>query len=107
MEKGEPSPAGVSNAVGSLWWNWSPVNTTNVFLDTTGSTIDTIIAVYMGQTVSNLTEVAATNNVGSSEQAYLSFNATLMRTRAASMPSAEVPDIRPRTRREFLGMRWF
>src|SRR5260370_604978 len=31
--------------------------------------------------------------------------APLMRTRAASMPSAEVPDIRPRTRREFLGMR--
>src|SRR5579859_3830046 len=32
--------------------------------------------------------------------------APLMRTRADSMPSAEVPDIRPRTRREFLGMRW-
>jgi len=29
-----------------------------------------------------------------------------MRTRAASMPSAEVPDIRPRTRREFLDMKW-
>src|SRR5271166_4727841 len=33
--------------------------------------------------------------------------APLARTRAASMPSAEVPDMRPRIRREFLGMRWF
>src|SRR5258708_116994 len=32
--------------------------------------------------------------------------APLMRTRAASMPSAEVPDMRPRARREFLGMGW-
>ncbi|MCC6821881.1 MAG: S8 family serine peptidase, partial [Verrucomicrobia subdivision 3 bacterium] len=47
---GEPPPAGVSSAAGSLWWAWTPVSSTNVFVDTTGSSIDTVLAVYTNNT---------------------------------------------------------
>ncbi len=75
LESKEPAHAGVTSDAGSLWWNWSPTTSTNVFIDTTGSEIDTVVAVYTGQSVSNLTAVAATNDVGASKQAYLNFNA--------------------------------
>jgi hypothetical protein len=75
-ETGEPQHAGVATAAASLWWNWSPSSTTNVFIDTTGSAIDTVLAVYTGSTVSGLTQVVATNDVGLKQQAYLNFNAT-------------------------------
>jgi Pro-kumamolisin, activation domain/Divergent InlB B-repeat domain/Glucodextranase, domain B len=76
VEPGEPKHAGVSTCAGSLWWNWSPSTTTNVFIDTTGSEIDSVLAVYTGSSVSNLTQVAATNDVGMSQQAYLNLNVT-------------------------------
>ncbi len=73
LEAGEPRHAGLFSAVGSLWWSWSPANNTNVFIDTTGSTIDTVLAVYTGNSVTNLHLVAATNDVGIRRQAYLSL----------------------------------
>jgi len=76
LEPGETKHAGVNSVAASLWWNWSPANSTNVFIDTTGSDIDTVVAVYTGQIVSNLTQVAATNDVGVKQQAFLNFNAT-------------------------------
>ncbi len=76
LEAAEPQHGGISSVAGSLWWNWSPSTSTNVFIDTTGSEIDTVLAVYTGQTISNLTQVVATNDVGPSEQAFLNFNAT-------------------------------
>jgi len=76
IETGEPQHAGVTSVAGSLWWNWSPASTTNVFIDTTGSAIDSVLAVYTGGTVGTLHLVAATNDIGSSKQAYLNFNAT-------------------------------
>ncbi len=75
-EPGEPQHAGEATAAASLWWNWSPASTTNVFIDTTGSRVDTILAVYQGPSVTNLTQVIATNDVGARKQAYLNFNAT-------------------------------
>ncbi len=75
MEPGEPKHAGITTVGGSLWWNWSPSTSTNVFIDTTGSEVDTVLAVYTGSTVSNLIQVAATNDVGVKQQAFLSLNA--------------------------------
>jgi hypothetical protein len=75
LEKGEPVHAGDTNVAASLWWNWSPTTSTNVFIDTTGSEIDTVVGVYSGPNVSNLTLVSATNDVGAAHQAYLNFNA--------------------------------
>ncbi|MBE0543457.1 MAG: S8 family serine peptidase [Verrucomicrobia bacterium] len=73
LEAGEPRHAGLFSAVGSLWWSWSPANNTNVFIDTTGSTIDTVLAIYTGNSVANLQLVAATNDIGIRRQAYLSL----------------------------------
>src|SRR5439155_6271041 len=76
LESGEPQHAGVASVGASLWWNWSPSSTTNVFVDSTGSRVDTILAVYQGPSVTNLTPVIATNDVGTRKQAYFNFDAT-------------------------------
>jgi subtilisin family serine protease len=74
-EAGEPNHAG-TNAVGSLWWSWTPSVTTNCFVDTTGSSIDTVVAVYTGNSVNALQLRVATNNIGLNRQAYVTFSAT-------------------------------
>jgi subtilisin family serine protease len=73
LEAGEPQHAGVANVAASLWWSWSPANNTNVFIDTTGSSVDTVLAVYTGNALNNLQLVAATNDIGMRRQAYLSL----------------------------------
>ena len=74
-EPSEPNHANVKSVAGSLWWNWAPVSSTSVLIDTTGSKIDTVLAVYTGHSVGALTEIAATNDVGFRKQAYLNFSA--------------------------------
>ena len=93
IEEGEPQHGGDTNVAASLWWVWSPTNSTNVLIDTTGSLIDTVLAVYTGDSLARLKRVAATNNVGQQEQAYLSFNATagtIYRIAAASVDTNSV-----------------
>jgi len=75
LEPGEPAHAGIVTSAGSLWWDYTPANNTNVFVDTTGSGVDTIVAVYTGNSLIGLQPVAAVNDVGQKKQAYLSFNA--------------------------------
>src|SRR5262245_20716786 len=75
IETNEPPHAGVTNAAGSLWWNWSSSIATNVLVDTAGSAIDTVAAVYTGTNIAKLTTVVATNDVGSRRQAFVNFNA--------------------------------
>lgn len=75
IEAGEPKPAGVVGTAGSLWWAWTPISNTNVFVDTTGSSIDTVLAVYTGSNLATLIPVAATNDVGFEKQGYVSFSA--------------------------------
>jgi hypothetical protein len=62
LETREPLHAGVTNVVASLWWVWTPATDTNVLVDTTGSAVDTALAVYTGNTLSSLVPVAATNS---------------------------------------------
>jgi hypothetical protein len=88
IEKDEPKHAGVRGTAGSLWWNWTPAAATNVLLDTSGSQIDTVLAVYTGTYVTNLTPIIATNNVGTRKQAYLNFNATAGTTYRIAVASA-------------------
>ena len=65
LEPGEPQHDADSQAGASLWWNWTPAGNTNVLIDTTGSAIDVVLAVYTGTALTNLQPVAATNNAGS------------------------------------------
>ena len=97
METNEPLHAGVATVTNSLWWNWTPTGNTNVFVDTTGSAIDTVLAVYTGLAVNSLTQVVATNDVGGKKQAYLNFNATAgtaYRIAVASASSNSVGSLR-------------
>ncbi|MFN0039722.1 MAG: S8 family serine peptidase [Burkholderiales bacterium] len=57
-EVGEPAHAGNAGAA-SLWWSWTPVANGQASLDTTGSGIATLLAVYTGASVSSLSPVAA------------------------------------------------
>jgi hypothetical protein len=52
----------------SLWWSWTAPVSGRVSIDTVGSTFDTLLAVYLGQSLTNLTEVAS-NDDASPDQA--------------------------------------
>ena len=73
-EPGEPDHDG--NIGGhSVWFCWTaPTNGTEV-VDTIGSDFDTVLAVYTGNVVSNLTFVAADDDSGGDRTSRLSFNA--------------------------------
>src|SRR5207249_1904825 len=57
-EPGEPFHA---DEIGqkSVWWTWTAPSSGGLTLTTSGSSIDTLLAVYTGSSVSNLTFVAA------------------------------------------------
>ncbi len=61
-EPGEPDHAGNQGGQ-SLWFCWSTTNTSPVTFDTLGSTFDTLLAIYTGNTVSNLTLVASNDDI--------------------------------------------
>ena len=76
LESGEPSHDGDAKAAASLWWVWTPTSNTNVFVDTTGSFIDTVLAVYTGSALNSLSQVVATNsNLAQHQPGFVSFNA--------------------------------
>ncbi len=61
LEPNELKHNGNQNSAASLWWVWTPASNTNVFIDLAGSRIDTLVAVYTGNNVTNLTKLASTN----------------------------------------------
>jgi hypothetical protein len=76
LEPGEPSHDGDTNDAASLWWSWTPSTTTNVLIDTVGSKVDNVFAVYTGSILATLQPVAANNNsVGGIAAAYVILNA--------------------------------
>src|SRR5256884_62594 len=63
-EAGEPNHAG--NPGGhSIWYCWTAPDTAFVTFDTVGSTFDTLLAVYAGNSVDTLAAVAGDDNIGS------------------------------------------
>ncbi len=77
-ESGEPNHAG--NAGGaSIWYCWTAPISGQVTFDTTGSTFDTLLAVYTGSSVNALTSIASNDNIDSANsnlQSRVTFNAT-------------------------------
>ena len=63
-ETGEPDHAGNTGGT-SIWWQWTAPVSGQVTLDTHGSDFDTLLAVYTGTAVGNLTAIAANDNDGS------------------------------------------
>jgi subtilase family serine protease len=77
IEPTEPAHNGDTNMAASLWWSWTPQTATNVLIDTIGSKIDTLLAVYTGSVLAtNMPTVASASGSASQLQpAYLNFNA--------------------------------
>ena len=68
MDEPDHSGSGIAgNPTSSVWWKWSPEATTPVEINTFDSLFDTILAVYTGTSVDNLTLVARNDNVGSTQ----------------------------------------
>jgi Divergent InlB B-repeat domain/Bacterial Ig domain len=79
-EPGEPNHA--DNAGGhSVWWKWTAPAIGTVTIDTGGSTFSTLLGVYTGTTLSNLTEIASDDGFSRRE--------TLTRVKFAVTPGTE------------------
>ncbi len=59
----------------SVWWKWTAPRGGTVIFDTHGSTFDTVLAVYTGNAVNGLNEVAANNEDRSDQTSKVSFDA--------------------------------
>jgi len=72
-EPGEPNHA--SNPGGaSIWWQWTAPASGSATLSTAGSTFDTLLAVYTGNSVGNLTAVGSDHDSGTN-YSRVTFNA--------------------------------
>ena len=61
-EPGEPSIAGFPpNA--SVWYQWTAPSDGEVTLDTIGSSVDTVLAVYTGTSLANLNQISANDDL--------------------------------------------
>ena len=74
-ESGEPvHPDSVGGA--SVWWAWTAPTSGSATIFTSGSSFDTILAVYTGTSVSALTRIASDDDGGSGNASLLTFTAT-------------------------------
>jgi thermitase len=75
-EPGEPNHAGNSGGK-SVWYWWTPQTSGNVKIVTAGSNFDTLLGVYTGSAVNNLTQVTSNDDVSLSDRtSSVIFNAT-------------------------------
>jgi hypothetical protein len=73
-ESGEPDLAG--NAGGkSLWWQWQATRSGWVTIQTAGSSFDTLLGVFVGPSLSNLTLIASQDDVPPLVTASVGFEA--------------------------------
>jgi hypothetical protein len=74
MEPGEPRHADKPGGK-SIWYTWKAPKTGIATVGTTGSTFDTLLGVYTGTSVSNLTAIGSDEDRGGYYTSGLSFNA--------------------------------
>jgi len=74
-ESGEPNHAGNSGGA-SIWYRWTPTASGSVTIDTLGSSFDTLLAVYTGSAVNQLTSVASNDDCCGGRQSKLTFGAS-------------------------------
>ncbi|QQE66990.1 hypothetical protein GFS31_36950 [Leptolyngbya sp. BL0902] len=62
----------------SIWWQWTATTTGLITVDTLGSSIDTVLAVYTGGAVNSLNQIAFNDNIsGSNLQSRTTFTAVM------------------------------
>lgn len=71
-ETNEPSHAGLTPS-GTIWWSWTAPSSGNAVVETTGSTFDTVLAVYTGTSVGALTPIASNDNFSDGVTSRASF----------------------------------
>ena len=69
-----PNHAGTHGS-DSVWLTWIAPATGIAYFNTLGSSFDTILAVYLGTQLSQLTEVASDDESGGYHTSYVMFNA--------------------------------
>src|SRR6185503_6290300 len=73
-EASEPELAGNPGGK-SVWWQWPALQTGPVTIQTAGSSFDTLLGVYVGSSLSNLTLVASNDDLNDQTAAAVTFNA--------------------------------
>ena len=73
-EPGEPDHANQRGGT-SLWWSWTAPASGTVTISTAGSNFDTILAVYTGNALNDLTAVAANDDIADAVTSAVSFTA--------------------------------
>jgi subtilisin family serine protease len=61
-EPGEPSHAGVSVPISSVWWSWEAPSEGAVTISTDNSDFDTTLAAYTGDSIATLVEIASNDD---------------------------------------------
>jgi hypothetical protein len=74
-EFGEPAHAGRFPQA-SVWWSFTATANGPITVSTTGSNFDTVLAVYVGNSVGTLAEVASNDDSGGGSTSSVTFNAT-------------------------------
>lgn len=72
-EAGEPNHSDATGG-GSLWWKWTAPANGTLSLTTTGSTFDTLLAVYTGGAVGALTRISSDDDSGGDYTSALTTN---------------------------------
>ncbi len=62
LETGEPATISGTAVGTSLWWTWTAPQTGVFYIDTLGSTFDTVLGVFTGSSVSSLSLVASNDD---------------------------------------------
>ncbi|MEO5960010.1 MAG: pre-peptidase C-terminal domain-containing protein, partial [Opitutaceae bacterium] len=75
-EPGEPDHAGKTGGR-SVWWTWTAPASGSITIKTEGSDFDTLLAVYTGGAVNNLTSVASDDDSGAGTTSLVTFNAVV------------------------------
>jgi hypothetical protein len=73
-ELGEPSHLGFTKGH-SVWWTWTAPVSGEAIISTTGSSFDTILAVYTGKSLTSLEIVAEDDDSGGERASKVQFNA--------------------------------
>ncbi|MDX1953846.1 MAG: S8 family serine peptidase [Verrucomicrobiota bacterium] len=76
IEPNEQVHANVPGRDASIWWSWSPSFTGPVIVDAAGTSFDSVLAVYRGTSIDNLSQVAAADNIGTKMNPYVTFDVT-------------------------------
>jgi C1A family cysteine protease len=74
-ETGEPDHGAGMPASRSVWWTWTAPTSGLATLDTIGSDVDTLLAVYTGTTVDGLSLTASDDDSGGGTTSQVSFSA--------------------------------